>query len=189
MSTVFISIGQCGNQIGNSFWETVLSWNRAEEKHTTTKPTKGSYCVPFMKRTGDIPWIMVDSERKVVRNCLSKRLSQVVPTANRLSHRKGYGGNWALGYSEQKKEGSLMEQTLECLRKEVERLDMFSGTVLFHSLAGGTGSGMHRSSLVIIASSINIHHKFIVLKPFVIYKAKQVDSFKDLFLVHPSFNN
>ena len=79
----------------------------------------------------------------VVRGCLSKKLSQVVPVANRLSHRKGYDGNWALGYSEQKREGSLMEQTLECLCKEVERLDMFSGTVLFHSLAGGTGSGMH----------------------------------------------
>ena len=145
MSTVFVSIGQCGNQVGNSFWETVLNWNRNEVKHTA--PAKDTYSVPFMKRSGGIPWIMVDSERKVVRGCLSKRLSQVVPAANRLSHRRGYGGNWALGYSEQKKAGSLMEHTLECLRKEVERLDVFSGTVVFHSLAGGTGSGMHNSFL------------------------------------------
>lgn len=142
MSTVFISVGQCGNQVGHSFWETVLSWNKTDEKHPTKKQARNDYCVPFMKRSGNIPWIMVDSERKVVRGCLSRRISQLVPATNRLSHRKGYGGNWALGYHEQKKEGSLMQQTLECLRKEVERLDVFSGTILFHSLAGGTGSGI-----------------------------------------------
>lgn len=107
-----------------------------------------------MKRNGDVPWIMVDSERKVVRGCLSKRVSRIVPTTNRLSHRKGYGGNWALGYCEQKKEGSLMEQTFECLRKEVERLDMFSGTILFHSLAGGTGSGQVNSVNTLIEHTI-----------------------------------
>lgn len=143
MSTVFVSIGQCGNQVGNAFWETVVNWSRTEEKHPIKKSAKDSYHIPFMKRTGEIPWIMVDSERKVVRNCLSKRISQLVPAANRLCHRRGNGGNWALGYCEQKKEASLMEQTLECLRKEVERLDVFSGTVIFHSLAGGTGSGNH----------------------------------------------
>ena len=140
MSTVFLSVGQCGNQVGHSFWETVLNWNKTEHKQSTKRPVKDSN---FMKRNGNIPWIMVDSERKVVRSCLSKRISQLVPATNRLSHRKGYGGNWALGYCEQRgKEESLMDETFECLRKEVERLDVFSGTVIFHSLAGGTGSGI-----------------------------------------------
>jgi len=31
---------------------------------------------------------------------------------------------------------------IEQLRKEVEKADFFLGTVLFHSLAGGTGSGL-----------------------------------------------
>ena len=154
MSTVFVSVGQCGNQIGHSFWEAILNWNKTEDKHTVKKSVKDSHFIPFMKRNGDVPWIMVDSERKVVRGCLSKRVSRIVPTTNRLSHRKGYGGNWALGYCEQKKEGSLMEQTFECLRKEVERLDMFSGTILFHSLAGGTGSGQVNSVNTLIEHTI-----------------------------------
>ena len=153
MSTVFVSVGQCGNQVGCSFWDTVLNWSKTEEKHPTKKLAKDGYQAPFMKRNGNIPWIMVDSERKVVGGCLSKRMAQLVPAANRLSHRKGYGGNWALGYSEQKKEGSLMKETLECLRKEVERLDVFSGTVLFHSLAGGTGSG------TLAVKNSNIKHR------------------------------
>ena len=37
---------------------------------------------------------------------------------------------------------TLYERTMEVLRKEVERSDFFLGTVLMHSLAGGTGSGL-----------------------------------------------
>ncbi|XP_065891229.1 tubulin delta chain-like isoform X2 [Dysidea avara] len=138
MSTLFVSVGQCGNQVGSSFWEQVLNWNKTEglERHAVKKAH-----TPFVHHSGSLPWIMVDSEGKVVRSCLSKRVGQLVPPENKLSHRRGYGSNWALGYGEQKGEESLMQLTLERIRKEVEKLDMFSGTVVFHSLAGGTGSG------------------------------------------------
>ncbi|XP_053117091.1 tubulin beta-1 chain-like isoform X4 [Hemicordylus capensis] len=39
-------------------------------------------------------------------------------------------------------EHSLFKRTMESLRKEAERRDCYCGTVLFHSLSGGTGSGL-----------------------------------------------
>nr|XP_005990788.1 PREDICTED: tubulin delta chain-like [Latimeria chalumnae] len=56
----------------------------------------------------------------------------------------GRGNNWAYGYHGQhsESENSLLKQTMESLRKEVERRDSYSGTVLLHSLSGGTGSGL-----------------------------------------------
>jgi tubulin delta len=36
----------------------------------------------------------------------------------------------------------LYERVLESLRKEAERADFFLGTMLVHSLGGGTGSGL-----------------------------------------------
>ena len=36
----------------------------------------------------------------------------------------------------------MYERTLESLRKEAEKADFFLGTMLVHSLAGGTGSGL-----------------------------------------------
>eukprot|EP00698_Gefionella_okellyi_P024387 TRINITY_DN8581_c0_g1_i9.p1 TRINITY_DN8581_c0_g1~~TRINITY_DN8581_c0_g1_i9.p1 ORF type:complete len:350 (-),score=45.15 TRINITY_DN8581_c0_g1_i9:23-1072(-) len=36
----------------------------------------------------------------------------------------------------------LREQALQCLRKEAEAADRFAGIVMFHSIAGGTGSGL-----------------------------------------------
>ena len=37
---------------------------------------------------------------------------------------------------------SIVHTALEQLRRHVERLDDYQGTVLLHSLAGGTGSGL-----------------------------------------------
>ena len=61
----------------------------------------------------------------------------------------GRGNNWALGFSKEYREKhrdiiekSLHEQAIECLRKEAEKADYYLGTVLTHSLAGGTGSGL-----------------------------------------------
>ena len=144
MSTLFVSVGQYGNQVGSSFWEQALDWNKIDgvgEKHAVKKTPTDNYYPPFLHHNGNLPWVMVDSEGKVIRGCLSKRVGQLVPAENRLNHRRGYGSNWALGYSAQKGEQSLMQHTLERIRKEVEKLDVFSGTVVFHSLAGGTGSG------------------------------------------------
>lgn len=67
----------------------------------------------------------------------------------------GRGNNWALGYSATYKENQdtigfsqaeeetpLYERAIEALRREAERADFFLGTMLVHSLAGGTGSGL-----------------------------------------------
>ena len=59
----------------------------------------------------------------------------------------GRGNNWALGYSKNyqeqlKDDKTLCERAMESLRKESEQADYYMGTVLTHSLAGGTGSGL-----------------------------------------------
>jgi len=58
----------------------------------------------------------------------------------------GRGNNWAMGYygrlALEGAAGSLLSDSLECIRRESERLDVFDSLVLLHSLAGGTGSGL-----------------------------------------------
>jgi len=63
----------------------------------------------------------------------------------------GRGNNWALGYSATYKEmhkfneeedTTLHQRAMEALRHEAEKADFFLGTVITHSLAGGTGSGL-----------------------------------------------
>ena len=93
--------------------------------------------------------------------CKTGILERQVPNEFRISERSGRGNNWAYGYYGREnrstcepiigvggglggcyeKGRSLVDLVLERVRRTVEKCDRFSGTVLFHSIAGGTGSG------------------------------------------------
>lgn len=53
------------------------------------------------------------------------------------SFETGYHGGRGEG------ENGLLQQTMEAVRREAERQDYYGGTVVLHSLSGGTGSGKH----------------------------------------------
>ena len=161
MSHVFLHIGQCGNQLGQSFWEEMDSWTKVPATRTSQKTSaRPTACrqvatsthlhrlpLPYSLPDGSLPCVLVDSEPKVVQRC-ARSLSNRVPKENVIIDKTGRGNNWAYGYSGRRLSGdqygpsSLAEQVVECVRRVVERCDRCMGTVLFHSLAGGTGSGM-----------------------------------------------
>lgn len=79
----------------------------------------------------------------------SEVLQPVFNQKNILYTQNGRGNNWALGYSADYREendlegdSSLHDRVMEALRREAEAADFFLGTVMTHSLAGGTGSGL-----------------------------------------------
>ncbi|KAI5106096.1 tubulin delta chain [Silurus meridionalis] len=63
--------------------------------------------------------------------------------SNIIEGKGGRGGNWAYGYHGERgeTENALLQKTMEAVRREAERQDYYGGTVLLHSLSGGTGSG------------------------------------------------
>ncbi len=179
MSTIFLHIGQCGNQLGQSFWQGIEEASAASDRRLASgslrKPlqqsAKGSRRtqtgsggqlprLPFSLLDGTLPCILVDTETKVVRP-ISRTgvLSGRIPPDFQLVERRGRGNNWAYGYygprhadsrptAQVMRFGGAGEQTdlkeviMERVRKLVEKCDRFTGSVVFHSLAGGTGSGM-----------------------------------------------
>ena len=85
--------------------------------------------------------VCVDSEPKVIQGILTDpHLSKVVNPDNCFWSESGRGNNWALGYFCE--DGDLAEKALEALRREAEMCDFYQGTFMFHSVAGGTGSGL-----------------------------------------------
>ncbi|XP_071100932.1 tubulin delta chain-like [Haliotis cracherodii] len=129
MSTVFLHVGQCGNQTGRSFWKTVIKDQSVNDSHT------------FVDHNGIQRSVHVDSEPKVI---WSLTRSMNVREKNVCAGKRGRGSNWALGYHGVQSTGDdhLTDDAMECLRKEVERCDHHMGVVLMHSLSGGTGSGL-----------------------------------------------
>ena len=181
MSTVFLHVGQCGNQLGQAFWEEATSprWcagggRGAHSKHpahtpaarktpsspvsklspqatTAAKaggPPQLGY-TPYTLVDGTIPCVLIDTEPKVIRQTLDRRhgslaLSRRVREEFCVCDKTGRGNNWAYGYHGRKGESGedLLGRVREAVRRVVEMCDRFSGFLMLHSIAGGTGSGM-----------------------------------------------
>ena len=124
MSAVFLNIGQCGNQLGQSFWQEVEEWTARTYKDTSrpssysanssqrlktqtaTSPSvsrKSNY-LPYSLLNGTLPCLWVDTEPKVVKACSNSRssssLKKRVPANSCmvLPEGSGRGSNWAYGY-------------------------------------------------------------------------------------------
>ncbi|KAM4705571.1 uncharacterized protein WCC33_010398 [Rhinophrynus dorsalis] len=132
MSLVWLQIGQCGNQIGQEWWQ-ILSNNSSQADR-----------YPYFSCDGMINAICVDSEPKVIRRLQKQVKKGFFKDSNLVVGQRGRGNNWAFGYNGIGSgiEKSLLDRTMESLRREIERRDCYSGTVLLHSLCGGTGSGL-----------------------------------------------
>ncbi|XP_078579162.1 tubulin delta chain-like isoform X1 [Branchiostoma floridae x Branchiostoma japonicum] len=132
MATVYVQVGQCGNQIGQQLWTQVLP----------LKDTKEG--MPFFNMDEKLRSVHVDSEPKVLRRLGLALKKKNLEEANLIAGKRGRGTNWALGYhGVRRSEGCmLLGQTVEAVRREVEQCDCFSGMVVMHSLSGGTGSGL-----------------------------------------------
>jgi len=165
MSFVFLHVGQCGNQLGQAFWEEAGSskwttFHKPQAKTHAAQKTRPSPSppstfmppIPYTLCDGFIPCVLVDAEPKAIRNCLNACASSRIAFSSRVreecivTDRMGRGSNWAFGYHGVSRLGtcheqSLLDRTMEVVRRTLERCDRFGGFIIFHSIAGGTGSG------------------------------------------------
>ena len=164
MSFIFLHVGQCGNQLGQAFWEEAGSskWTAVHKPSAKTHiaqktrpslPNAFMPPIPYTLCDGFIPCVLVDAEPKPIRSCLTACGSSRSAFSRRrvreeciVTERMGRGSNWAYGYHGRSRLGSpheqsLLDRTMEAVRKSLERCDRFGGFVMFHSIAGGTGSG------------------------------------------------
>lgn len=151
MSIVTVQLGQCGNQIGLSFFQTLMS----DLAHSTVGPNQDykDECLERFfhhsleegssKTTPSARAVMVDMESKVIQNTVAtakKSGTWRYPDKQQFCRKRGAGNNWADGFYGH---GSVVEeQVLEMVQREVEKCDRFGGFLSLMSVAGGTGSGV-----------------------------------------------
>ena len=132
--TTHIHIGQCGNQLGLSFWELAHSTYQPLVSRSPPNgplPTDNESCSELFHARGNARAIWLDSEPKVVQEALER--GYAVPEQVNFEQ-SGRGNNFSMGFLKSK---NLCERTLEQLRKEIEMVDIYRGTVLWHSTGGG----------------------------------------------------
>ena len=130
MSSIFVGVGQCGNQLSGVLIDYLLS----------NQTVQSSFV--FNHFDGKFHFVNLDSEAKVINNLLAEHHSHL-RAENLINTKCGRGSNWASGYSGLKKDGALkiIEQSMEAIRREAERCDILLNFNVMHSLSGGTGSG------------------------------------------------
>jgi len=143
---VHLQVGQCGNQIGAKFWETVCQEHaiKPDGLYEGDDPQQlDRINVYFNEANGKkfVPRaILVDLEPGVMEVVKNGTYGKLFRPDNFVYASNGAGNNWAKGHYTEGAE--LVDNVLDVLRKEAEQVDCLQGFQVAHSLGGGTGSGM-----------------------------------------------
>eukprot|EP01063_Lacrimia_lanifica_P014039 TRINITY_DN20680_c0_g1_i1.p2 TRINITY_DN20680_c0_g1~~TRINITY_DN20680_c0_g1_i1.p2 ORF type:complete len:458 (+),score=167.38 TRINITY_DN20680_c0_g1_i1:70-1443(+) len=143
-----LMVGQCGNQVGSSFWQQ-LCLEHGIGNDGTLQPfateDAGDCKDVFFYQADDSKYVpralLIDLEPRVVNRIRKGSQRNLFNPENIYVHKEGSGAgnNWANGFSIGLE---ISEQLNEMISREVEGSDSFEGFVLTHSIAGGTGSGL-----------------------------------------------
>jgi len=161
---IHIQVGQCGNQVGRAFWESVTKEHclkddgkfdaddpraKADDDGDQNPDVLENISVYFNSNqvTGPATLatfspraVLVDLEPGTMDVMKNSPLGATFKPDNMCNGANGAGNNWAKGHYTEGAE--LVEQCLDRIRIEVEQCEAPQGFQLMHSLGGGTGSGM-----------------------------------------------
>jgi len=141
-----LQFGQCGNQIGAAFWQTIsgehgLSVSGVYEGTSDLQLERMN--VYFNEASGGkyVPRaILVDLEPGTMDAVRSGPFGTLFRPDNFVFGQSGAGNNWAKGHYTEGAE--LVDSVLDVVRREAEACDSLQGFQITHSLGGGTGAGM-----------------------------------------------
>lgn len=139
--------GQCGNQIGNKFWEGISAEHGIgnDGVFVGNNPDQQLERIGVYYNEGSngryVPRAaMIDLEPGVIDSIKGSKFGELFRPDNFVMGQSGAGNNWAKGYYTEGAE--FVEQCMDIVRREAESCDVLQGFQVTHSLGGGTGSGL-----------------------------------------------
>ncbi|KAJ2146402.1 Tubulin beta-2 chain [Coemansia sp. RSA 678] len=146
---IHIQTGQCGNQIGTKFWETLaaehsIGLNGVWEGKPELKNTQLDRIDVYFNQAANSRYVpravVVDLEPGTIDSIRQSKFRDFFRPDNFIHGQNGAGNVWAKGHYTEGAE--LVDSVLDVVRKEAENSDSLQGFQFTHSLGGGTGSGM-----------------------------------------------
>ncbi|SCU90971.1 LANO_0D10396g1_1 [Lachancea nothofagi CBS 11611] len=143
---IHISTGQCGNQIGAAFWETIcgehgLDFNGNYHGHDDIQKARLNV---YFNEASSGKWVPrsvnVDLEPGTIDAVRNSRIGNLFRPDNHIFGQSSAGNVWAKGHYTEGAE--LVDSVMDVVRREAEGCDSIQGFQITHSLGGGTGSGM-----------------------------------------------
>jgi len=161
---IHVQVGQCGNQVGCAFWEAVskehyilpvagMKWQLPKDAVKSDEdgdglPDELEKVDVYFRGTSEermtCKWVpravLVDLEPGTMDVIKQSKLGAAFKPDNLCFGNNGAGNNWAKGHYTEGAE--LVDSVLDRVRLEIEQCEAPQGFQIFHSLGGGTGSGM-----------------------------------------------
>ncbi|KAG2379271.1 hypothetical protein C9374_007410 [Naegleria lovaniensis] len=164
-NVITLQVGQCGNQVGHSFFKALSSQIIQKKTSSTMIGTQSilheetvlpfgdgaldCFFRPNTSNTGDsmiARAVLVDMEPKVIQQTLNLTNRRAegnlfeYSAASTFHKQSGSANNWAYGFNFHGPNSA--DAIMDIVRKEAEHCDGLSGFMLLQSMAGGTGSGL-----------------------------------------------
>ena len=162
MSVVSIQVGQCGNQIGSSFYNHLYEDAISKSPALSNSILNTYFHIENQKIIANAT--LIDMEPKVVNACLSQNRPWSFDKSSVFCQQEGSGNNWAFGYNIHGVK--WREMMLDKIRKNIERSDILRCVLLFLSLAGGTGSGVGTSLAESVREEFDVNLLNIAVWPY-----------------------
>jgi tubulin beta len=144
---ISISAGQCGNQIGTNFWNTITKEHGIDHQGNfvgDNPELQKDHLNVYFNETAESRYVpravLMDLEPGTMDSVRAGPYGQIFRPDNFVFGQTGAGNNWAKGHYTEGAE--LIDSVLDVVRKEAESCDCLQGFQIAHSLGGGTGSGM-----------------------------------------------
>lgn len=139
---ITVHIGQVGCRVGYDIYESLFE----HLKHPDDRDLMSHYFREV--RSGvSLKWVSrsvwLDVEPTAVEECIQQSQQSRTWSLDESSTEyrdKGSGGNWARGY--QHFSGEFQDSSIDCIRRELERVDVQTTLMMVHSVGGGAGSGV-----------------------------------------------
>jgi len=147
---ITLQVGQAGNQIGEAFWQSLLSEHGIDgDGHVHGDQYQSQKLGTFFSEASEKKYVprslQIDLEPATMDTIKAGPLGKLFRPDNFVHGESGAGNNFGKGFYTEGAE--LVDQILDRVRQEVERSELVQGFQLLHSLGGGTGSGL--GSLII----------------------------------------
>lgn len=160
---ISISVGQCGNKIGHSFWSTLLEEHHLskngkknlDNKKIDNHDNNAKLNVYFQEAKEDIETnskddtdrrtyvprcVLIDTSTETLDSIKASSIGSLFKPDNFISANQNAANNWGKGHYTLG--GELIDTIIDTLRKEIESCDCLQGFQMTHSIGGGTGSGL-----------------------------------------------
>jgi tubulin epsilon len=141
--TITVQVGQCGNQIGNQFWDLLLK----EHEHSVDSELALSSFFKYSesggrhsKKTMKARALLIDMECGPLQQTMKGHLGHLFDDTQFVMDVYGSGNNFAHGHMLYGPK--YRDKFEEGIRKNAEQCDSLQTFLVTHSLGGGTGSGV-----------------------------------------------